>query len=61
MIFPRRFFSALLSLVGDRGGRSILEANPGAVLRVEVGDIYDDMDIDTLQDWEKMTGYRYHD
>jgi molybdenum cofactor cytidylyltransferase len=61
VIFPRRFFPALLSLSGDRGGRSILEANPGAVVRVELGNIYDDMDIDTLQDWEKMIACPTHD
>ncbi len=59
VIFPRRFFSALLSLTGDRGGRSILEANPGAVVRVEVGDIYDDVDIDTLKDWKKITAHTH--
>jgi len=55
VVFPARFFPDLLSLTGDRGGRPILEANPDAVIAVEVGDMYDDMDIDTLEDWEKFT------
>ncbi len=54
VIFPVRFFPALVALTGDRGGRPILEANPEAVIEVEMGDAYDDIDIDTPEDWEKF-------
>lgn len=54
VVFPAYFFRALMSLSGDRGGRSILDANPGAVVTVEVGDSYDDIDIDTEKDFKKV-------
>lgn len=54
VVFPARFFSALMSLKGDRGARPVIDSNPDAVIRIEVGEVYDDTDIDTLADWEKF-------
>ena len=36
VVWPRRWFAALGALDGDRGARSLLTANPGAVERVAI-------------------------
>ena len=54
VIFGKTFFTALRTLTGDMGGRSIFLENPDRVCLVEADDIYDDMDIDTIDDYRRF-------
>lgn len=47
VIFGRRFWPDLLALDGDQGARRIIQANPRAVVRVEVKDPGVILDVDT--------------
>jgi molybdenum cofactor cytidylyltransferase len=47
VIFGRRFWPELLQVSGDRGGRSVLVANPAAVRKVAVDDPGILRDVDT--------------
>ena len=48
--FDRSYFPELLALSGDRGARGILDANPGAVLDLEVDDPGVLIDVDVPAD-----------
>jgi molybdenum cofactor cytidylyltransferase len=50
VLFGATHFSALSSLAGDRGARTIIEANAARVLEVEVDDPGISIDIDTPAD-----------
>jgi molybdenum cofactor cytidylyltransferase len=52
-LFPKRLFPELLEVTGDKGGRSVIASHPGLLRGVEVGDRYDDMDVDTPEDLVK--------
>ncbi len=52
-LFPKRFFSQLSRVKGDVGGREVLQANSASVLFVELGQSYNDQDIDTPDDFMK--------
>jgi molybdenum cofactor cytidylyltransferase len=52
-VFPKRFFSQLSRVKGDVGGREVLQANSASVLFVELGQSYNDQDIDTPDDFMK--------
>ena len=47
VIFGRQFWPQLTQLTGDSGARSVLQANPEAVLRVAVNDAGVVQDVDT--------------
>ena len=57
VIFGKAFYTALHTLTGDMGGRSIFIENPGRVCLVEADDIYDDTDIDTIDDYRHFIDY----
>jgi len=54
VIFPRRFRAELLSLAGDTGGREVVKAHPGSVLKVEVSDGSMLLDIDTEEEYMNL-------
>jgi len=54
VVFPRRFFTELTELSGDRGAKSILKDHPDVVLEVEVNSPSVLMDIDTEDDLTEM-------
>lgn len=54
VIFPDTFFGELRKVRGDSGGRSVVKRNADKVVGVEVGDWYDDTDLDTPEDLRRM-------
>jgi molybdenum cofactor cytidylyltransferase len=52
VIFPSRFFPDLLQTSGDEGGRTVLIRHEESVVGVEMGTMYDDVDLDTPEDLE---------
>jgi molybdenum cofactor cytidylyltransferase len=53
VLFARRFFPELARLAGERGARSILEANPHAVCEVPVADEGVALDVDGADQLER--------
>ena len=54
VIFPKTLFSELREVHGDVGGRSVVKRNAERVVGIEVGDWYDDADLDTPEDLRLM-------
>jgi len=54
VIFPSAFFKELLAVTGDVGGRSVLDRHPDKVVGLELGEVYDDADLDTPNDLIKI-------
>jgi len=54
VVFPERLFPDLRRLSGDVGGRSIVSREKSAVVRIELGGVYDDTDVDTEDDLERL-------
>jgi len=54
-LFDRALFDQLLRITGDTGGRSIIDANPDWVEPVEADDERTLLDIDTLEDWQRLS------
>lgn len=52
--FSGRFSSALQSLQGDQGARSVIDENPGAVLLLSVADPGIHQDIDTVENLPRV-------
>ena len=53
-LFDRALFDQLLRITGDVGGRSIIDAYPGMVEPVEADDELALLDIDTIEDWQRI-------
>jgi molybdenum cofactor cytidylyltransferase len=51
VIMGRAFFPALHGLAGDRGAKDLFTSHPDQVCLVELGEDYDDADIDTYEDY----------
>lgn len=54
VIFPADLFPELGRVTGDLGGREVLAANAGRITGVELGTLYDDTDVDTPEDLDKI-------
>jgi molybdenum cofactor cytidylyltransferase len=54
VIFPADLFQELTRGTGDFGGRFVVDRNKERVVLIEMGSRYDDSDLDTLEDLEKM-------
>lgn len=54
VIFPSDLFPQLKETRGDVGGREVLNLYHDRVVEMEMGSRYDDMDVDTREDLEKM-------
>jgi len=55
VLFPADLFPDLARTRGDVGGRFVLKRNARRIVRIEVGDTYDDSDVDTPQDLKRLT------
>ncbi len=52
VIFPASFFSELMEVTGDRGGRDVVKRHEDRVVQLEMASYYDDSDVDTREDLE---------
>jgi len=56
VIFPGWLFEELIKQSGDIGGREVLNRHADRVVLVEMGSEYDDRDLDTPEDLQRMNG-----
>jgi molybdenum cofactor cytidylyltransferase len=54
-LFDRALFGQLMRVTGDVGGRAVVDANPGLVETVEAADELTLFDVDTLEDWQRIS------
>jgi molybdenum cofactor cytidylyltransferase len=54
VIFPASLFSELMEETGDIGGRNVLKRHADLVVELEMGQEYDDADLDTPEDLDKI-------
>lgn len=54
VIFPFALKDKLLSLENDDGGKVVINNNQDLVMRVDIITKYENMDIDTIEDYEKV-------
>jgi molybdenum cofactor cytidylyltransferase len=54
VIFGRGIYSALMTLSGDTGARHLFQAPEKNLCLVDLGDAYDDQDVDTPQDYAHL-------
>lgn len=57
-IFSAALRSELLKLTGDKGGRSIIRKNPQKVKKINIGETFKGIDIDTQEELKKYLNYR---
>ena len=53
-LFDRSLFDQLMQIRGDAGGRSVIQANLDLVEMIEVENELAIIDIDTLEDWQRI-------
>ena len=58
VIFPAAVFPELMEETGDIGGRNVLKRHANQVVELEMGQDYDDADLDTPEDLDKMRSNR---
>lgn len=58
VIFPRRFRQGLMALEGDTGGREIIKNHPECIQYMDIHNPRFLWDIDTLEDYKKISGCR---
>jgi molybdenum cofactor cytidylyltransferase len=54
VIFPATLFTELMEEAGDIGGRNVLKRHGDQVVELEMGQEYDDTDLDTPEDLDKI-------
>lgn len=54
VIFPYELKNQLMSLEGDQGGKVVINQNKDKIIGVDITTKYEFMDIDTIQDYEKI-------
>jgi molybdenum cofactor cytidylyltransferase len=54
VIFGREIYPALMKLCGDAGARHLFQAPKNNFCLVDLGDAYDDQDIDTPEDYARL-------
>jgi molybdenum cofactor cytidylyltransferase len=54
VIFGRKLYPALMKLSGDAGARHLFQAPEKNFCLVDLGDAYDDQDIDTPEDYARL-------
>jgi len=57
VLFARKFRKALCALRGDKGGRDLIKQHAAEVKQVEVGSKAIFLDIDTPEDYQKVSRY----
>jgi molybdenum cofactor cytidylyltransferase len=58
VIFPATLFPELMEEAGDIGGRNVLKRHADQVVELEMGQEYDDTDLDTPEDLDKIRSTR---
>jgi molybdenum cofactor cytidylyltransferase len=53
-LFPCSLKNELMSISGDSGGKAVIKNNLDKVINVEIHNVNEHMDIDTLEDYEKV-------
>jgi molybdenum cofactor cytidylyltransferase len=59
VIFPVALFGELEEIHGDVGGRYVLRQHENIVVGIEMGDQYDDEDLDTTEDLQRILRKAY--
>ena len=54
VIFPADLFSELEMVMGDTGGRAVLQRHAARVVGIEIGGYYNDIDLDTADDLQRI-------
>jgi len=54
VLFPSSFKNELMSIKGDSGGKSIINNNIDKVIKVQIDNDYELMDVDTMEDYENI-------
>ncbi len=54
VVFPASLFGELREVRGDIGGREVVKRNLRLIVGIEVGDCYDDADLDTPEDLRRI-------
>ncbi len=54
VIFPADLFPELEMVTGDAGGRSVLQRHAARVVGIEMGGYYNDIDLDTADDLQRI-------
>ncbi|MBP1925770.1 molybdenum cofactor cytidylyltransferase [Sedimentibacter acidaminivorans] len=54
VLFPCSLKNELMSISGDSGGKAVIKNNLDKVINVEIHNVNEHMDIDTLEDYEKV-------
>jgi molybdenum cofactor cytidylyltransferase len=54
VIFPADLFPELAMVTGDAGGRSVLQRHAARVVGIEMGGYYNDIDLDTEDDLQRI-------
>ncbi len=54
VIFPASLFPELMKETGDIGGRNVLKRHADLIVELEMGQDYDDADLDTPEDLDKI-------
>ncbi len=54
VIFPYNFKNQLMDLDGDNGGKVIINQNQERIIGIDITTQYESMDVDTVQDYEKL-------
>jgi molybdenum cofactor cytidylyltransferase len=54
VIFPADLFPELEMVTGDAGGRSVLQGHSARVVGIEIGGYYNDIDLDTADDLQRI-------
>jgi molybdenum cofactor cytidylyltransferase len=54
VIFGREIYPALMKLCGDAGARHLFQSPEKEACLVDLGDAYDDQDIDTPEDYARL-------
>lgn len=54
VIFPYHLKNQLMGLEGDQGGKVVINQNKDKLVGVTISTKYEHMDIDTIQDYEKL-------
>ena len=58
VIFPATLFPELMEEAGDIGGRNVLKRHADQVVELEMGQDYDDTDLDTPEDLDKIRRFQ---
>ncbi len=54
VIFPADLFQDLTMVRGDMGGKAVLQRNSARLVGIRMGDYYDDTDLDTPEDLQRI-------